>query len=384
MTDGFAPRLAPFYGGIFLALGIYMPFLPVWLAAKGLDSEAIGVVLAAPMVVRLFAVPLAARAADRREAFRAALIVTSCGTALGYTALGLAEGFAAILVIAVLAAAAFVPVFPLADAYALRGLARIGRAYGPIRVWGSVAFIVGNLLAGVLLDLLSARDLIWVIAAAFTSAALASLLLRPLPAAAAARAEVERLPRPLWRTPSFLIVAAAASLIQASHALYYGFSTIAWTGMGFDGREIGALWALGVAAEIVLFALSGRLPPAITPIRLIGIGAVGAVLRWSAMAVDPPGWTLPLLQCLHAFSFGATHLGSVLFLARAAPERLGATAQGYLSIALGTAMSLALALAGLLYGAYGTAAYGAMVVPAVAGGACLLLLRRGEPGRSTP
>ena len=79
------------------------------------------------------------------------------------------------------------------------------------------------------------------------------------------------------------------------------------------------LWALGVLAEIVLFALSARLPAAFTPSVLILIGGAGALVRWIAMALDPPGALLPFLQCLHGLSFGATHLGTLAFIGRAAP-----------------------------------------------------------------
>ena len=53
--------------------------------------------------------------------------------------------------------------------------------------------------------------------------------------------------------------------------------------------------------------------------------AAAAVLRWGVMTFDP---LLPMLQLLHAFSFGATHLGSMQLLARLAPARQFATAQG--------------------------------------------------------
>ena len=53
------------------------------------------------------------------------------------------------------------------------------------------------------------------------------------------------------------------------------------------------------------------------------------------MALDPPRALLPLLQCLHGLSFGATHLGALAFIARAAPAGLAATAQGYLAVAGG-------------------------------------------------
>ena len=52
--------------------------------------------------------------------------------------------------------------------------------------------------------------------------------------------------------------------------------------------------------------------------------ASGAVIRWSAMALDPLPPLLLLLQSLHALSFGATHLAAVGFVARAAPIELGA------------------------------------------------------------
>ena len=51
---------------------------------------------------------------------------------------------AASVAFAVLASAAHTPVFLLVDAYALRGLGRHGRAYGPVRLWGSAAFIVSS------------------------------------------------------------------------------------------------------------------------------------------------------------------------------------------------------------------------------------------------
>ena len=57
----------------------------------------------------------------------------------------------------------------------------------------------------------------------------------------------------------------ASALIQGSHAAYYTFSSITWQQSGLGGLTIAGLWALGVLAEIVVFALSPRftLPPAV-------------------------------------------------------------------------------------------------------------------------
>src|SRR5262245_8553862 len=95
--DGFAARLALFYAGLFVVVGIQLPFFPAWLEAKGLDPRAIGLVLAVPTLVRLVAVPVVARLADRGGALREALIVASFAAVAGYGLVGLAEGFGAIL-----------------------------------------------------------------------------------------------------------------------------------------------------------------------------------------------------------------------------------------------------------------------------------------------
>jgi MFS transporter, PPP family, 3-phenylpropionic acid transporter len=376
--SGFAWRLAAFYAALFMALGVQLPFLPVWLAAKGLDAAAIGLVLAIPMVVRVFAIPLAARSADHYDALRTAIAIAGAAAVLGYGALALAQGTAAIMATFAFASACYTPLMPLADAYAFLGLRRRGAdrlpAYGPVRLWGSAAFIAGSFGAGFLLDVIAPRELIWLVVVAMMLAAAAAWLLVPLPGG---EAPARRPPHPtsgLLRERAFLAMAAAASLVQASHALYYGFSTLEWQAAGLGGGAIAALWALGVVAEMALFAVSARLP--ITPETLLLIGAAGAVVRWSAMALDPPPALLPPLQCLHGLSFGATHLGAVAYIARVAPAEQGATAQGYLAVAQGLVMAAAMGLSGLLYARWGGPAYGAMALAAAIGGVCALAAGR--------
>ena len=336
----------------------------------------IGVVLAVPMIVRVFAIPLAARQADRRDALRAAIVVCSAATVIGYALIGLAEGAVAIVLAVALASAAFTPIMPLAETYALKGLIARGRAYGPVRLWGSAAFIAGSFAAGLAADAMPARALIWLIVAASLLNAVAALALAPLTPAAPGAQATAMAPRGLLRDGAFLAVLAAASLIQGSHALYYGFSTLEWTAAGLDGKAIAGLWALGVVAEIMLFALSGRLPAYLAPPALLMLGAGGAVLRWAAMALSPPALALPWLQLLHALSFGATHLGALAFLARHVPSGQGATAQGTLAIVLGAVMAAAMGVSGLLYAAYGSRAYAAMALAALAGGACAFAAHR--------
>ncbi|MGA9002611.1 MAG: MFS transporter [Pseudolabrys sp.] len=369
MSLGFVPRLAAFYAALFILPGIQMPFFPVWLKAKDVDAKLIGIVLAVPMVARVLAIPIITREADRRDV-RAVLIVASLATVIGYTLVGLSAGAAAILITYTLTSLFSTPLMPLAETYALKGLMARGRIYGSVRLWGSFAFIFGNFAAGFAADAIPARHLIWLMVAASILVAVATWTLAPL-ATSAVEPSAHGAPRQkTLRDPAFIAVLVAASLIQASHAVFYGFSAVQWHAAGLDGTFIAALWALGVAAEIVLFAVQGRLPPVFTPTMLLLIGAAAGVLRWLGMAFDPPAIVLPWLQMLHALSFGATHLGALMYLAHNAPTGQAARAQGYLAIAAGLAMAAAMGISGVLYEDFGSRAYAAMALVAFAGGAC--------------
>ncbi len=215
-----------------------MPFLPIWFAAKGLDDAVIGVALAIPLLVRLLAIPLASRIADQFDAVRAVIATGAAASLLGYGVLGLTHGPAAIMAAVALASIFCTPLMSLTDAYALRGLALRGRSYGPVRLWGSAAFIGGTLGGGMLLDLIDPRALIWVVVAAMALNAAAACALAPVGETALRPQNLSA--RVLLQDAGFVTAAVAAGLIQASHAVYYGFSALQWHSAGYDGVTIGS------------------------------------------------------------------------------------------------------------------------------------------------
>ena len=349
-TDGFAWRLSVFYAAFFVYSGITLPFLPVWLASKGLAAAEIGIILAAPMLVRPFAVPAAARLADRFAALRETLVAISMASVAGLVMLALADRFAAILAALVIASVFVTPIVPLADAYALRGLGERRRAYGPVRLWGSVSFIVANLAGGVALSLAGAGNLIWTLVAVQVVTAASAVMLVPLSERSHRDRQTTAGPS-LWKNPMFVAVLAASSLIQASHAVMYGFATLLWTA-------------------------NGRVVPAIGATGLVVLGGLGGLLRWIVMAFDPPALALPVLQCLHALSYGATHLGTMTFLAGVAGHGRHATAQGDYAAVQGVVFAVVMGLSGAMVDRFGGAAYAGMAVTAAAGTAIAIVARR--------
>ncbi|HKO71427.1 MAG TPA: MFS transporter [Bradyrhizobium sp.] len=368
----FAARLALFYGTLFGLIGTHLPFFPVWLKAVGIDSSWIGIINAVPSVTRFTILPLVTGLAERRQSLRAALIVTAFATAMGFSLIG--TGHEPLLVFIAYAATAclWTPMVPLTDAYALRGVARFGLNYGPLRLWGSAAFVVGALVCGVLVDFIAALHLIWVIAAVGGLGALASLGLQRLdnPRTASAARSHEGA---LLRDPGFLAMIVSAALIQGSHAAYYTFASISWQATGLGGVTIAGLWAIGVVAEIVVFAVSPRLT--LQPSSLVVIGGLVALARWLITAQEPSVTALSVVQLAHGFTYGLTQVGTMGLLVRHVPAHSMARGQGYFAACSGIISSTASILSGVIYARYGDRVYYLMGAMALSGAVVMWLAR---------
>jgi PPP family 3-phenylpropionic acid transporter len=364
----FAVRLALFYGAIFALIGTHLPFFPVWLKAVGIDAAWIGVISAVPAVTRFTILPLVTGLAERHAAVRGAMIVTAFVTTFGFAAIGTQHLPLAVMLAYAMTAVFWTPMVPLTDAYALRGVARYGLDYGPLRLWGSAAFIVGALGCGLFADLIAAKHLIWIIAAAAALGALISLGLQPLDGKTAPPSV-----RPgsgvLLRDRGFLAIIAASALIQGSHSAYYVFGSITWQLSGLGGLTIAALWGLGVAAEIVVFALSPRFT--LQPATLAMIGGLGAVVRWLITAQEPPVAVLAVVQLAHGLSFGLTQVGIMGLMVRHVPIAVITRAQGYVAACGGIVTTSASIVSGMIYAHYGQGAYYAMAAMALLGAAVM-------------
>ena len=360
----FANRLAVFYAALFGLSGAYTPFFPVWLQAVDTAPAMIGIIMAMPTAARLLAVPIVTAWTARHDALRGAIVATACLTFAGVLLLGTMRGALAIALVLWLVSWPWTAAFPLTDAYALRGVNYYRKNYGPIRLWGSVGYIVAALAAGYFGSAFGALDLIWVIAAVAGLGALTSFGLVGIGVSSAGTLAVSK-PTALLRTPAFVAVMVAAALIQGSHAAYYYFSAISWQAAGMSSATIGVLWALCVAVEIGLFAASPRL--GLSPAALIGLGGAGAVVRWLIMPQEPGIAVLSFAQALHALSFGATHLGVMGLLARLVPGRIMPNAQGYIATATGIVMASTGIACGWVFTSVGQSIYFGMAAMAAVG-----------------
>ncbi len=374
-------RIGLFYAALCLVYGVHLPYLPVWLDWRGLSPGEIALVTSLPFFFRVGVTPAVAIIADRAGAHRRTIVVMAWSACVLALALSAAAGFWPILACAVLYAIATATLMPLIETIAVSGVRAAGLHYGRMRLWGSLSFLAIAFAGGAAIDAVGPGAAIWLLAGATLATAGAAHLL-PLPMAY--RAEDARAPagpfaadaKRLLRAPVFLVFLAAVGAAQGSHAFFYTFGVLHWRAEGLSSTWTGTLWAIGIFAEIALFAMPAAGLRKFGAAALLMAGAGAAAMRWTAMAFDPSLAVLIVLQLTHALTYGATHLAAIRFIVRAAPSGAAATAQALYSLASGVALGLATLAGGWLYARFGGGGYAVMALLALAGLAASAALAR--------
>ncbi|MCT4657268.1 MAG: MFS transporter [Cohaesibacter sp.] len=351
---GYSWKLSLFFGGIFIPFGIYIPYFAVWLRELGFGAQEISLILTIPLITRVLFTPIMGGLADRLGDRSFTLKLYTSLYLVSFAAILLVDDLIWICVIMVISNLFQSAILPISDSLAMAGVRRYGLDYGRMRLWGSSAFIFANLAGGAIIAQWSADTIIWMMVIGNILQAMLSFFLPVDPRlidgqVRAKQARIDWSELSQFAQRGFWVVLIAASLLQASHAMLYGFGTIFWQDLGIDENTIGVLWAVSVIVEIGFFMISKKIASVLTWQRLFMIGAAGACLRWGLFPFEFSVEGYFLLQMLHGASFAAAHLGIMFFLSEFIDDTLSATGQGLYTMASGLLMALATMASGQLY-----------------------------------
>ena len=353
MAIGSARWLGLGYFTYFFCYGIYLPFWGVWLKGTGLDAEKIGLLLGCGMVARFVGSLLIASQVKNPSRLITALRLLALMTCLFAAGFWMGEQWMWLLTVMIGFNLFFSPLVPLSDALAATWTQQIGLAYGPVRLWGSLAFVISSALTGVLVSAWSSNAILMLLSIGVISM-LAGMMLTPVTQpqgherqgpAGGGWQEWRALLREnaVWR---FML---CVTLLQGAHAAYYGFSAIWWQESGYSASTVGYLWSLGVVAEIVVFAMSNRLFRRWSARDLLLLSGICALIRWGLMGATT---ALPLLivaQILHCGSFTVCHLAAMRFIAARQGAEVIRLQSLYSALAMGGGIAIMTMICGVLF-----------------------------------
>jgi len=359
------------------AMGLYLPYLSLYLSSVGLSDAAAVQVQAVVPFANLLVPPMLGYLADARHARLWLLRGFSAAATVTFGALALAgHSVAAVTVVLAAFAVARSPLLPLADATAHEHVRQYGGAYGRLRTWGSLGYLVTALVGGALYNLTSIRLLVW---ATTAMTAISTVCAWRMPAPPPPReSHLIGQVSGLLRSRRLWLFLAAAATAQTAAVCYDTSLALHLARLGYAKNFLGLVIAIGVGAEMVLIAFSGRILARFRGEHTLVAAYVVAALRWLLLSMATSPAALLAQAPLHAISFGLYWVSATTLMREYAGPRASAAGQGLLSaaVAVGSVVGNIVG-GGLLERGGGRLLYGAASgVAAVAAGLATMHARR--------
>jgi PPP family 3-phenylpropionic acid transporter len=329
-------------------LGLFFPYFSLYLRENaGLTGTQVGIALAVLPLVGIAAQPLWGQIADRTGSRSRVLSLLALGASLGYAMLYFATGFTAIVLGTAALACFSTALLPACISVTLALTRDAGPfAFGLMRVWGTVGFLVLVTSFPLILDALQewrgleavpggpsepGLEVMFPMTGGLVLIGALVALVLPRNGALALRA-----PRGDWRRlirhRPFVRLLVFALLAYLCLQGPMGLFPIFVRSHGGSLASVSHMWILMLVLEIPLIALSGASLARIGPRGLLTVGVLAGGLRWTVCGfAGDMVWIYPV-QILHGVVVAGLVIGGPLYVDAAVPPRLRSTGQGMLAM----------------------------------------------------
>ncbi len=346
-------RLSGFYFFYFASLGVFLPYWSLYLKDIGFNAAQIGEMSALMVGTKIIAPNIWGWVADHTGRSLRVIRAASFFAACFFTGYFFDQSYYWFALVTLVFSFFWNASLPQFEAVTLFHLKEHSHRYSHIRLWGSVGFIVTDLAIGYCLDFFSLAILPMVILPLLAGIWL-SALITPEVQPQAHENDQHRVFH-ILKQPEILAFFVVYMLLQLSHGPYYVFYSIYLSEFHYSAASTGWLWALGVAAEVLLFLVMHVF---LRHFRLRSILLLSLYLtfcRWLMIAWGVQTfWLLIAAQVLHAISFGASHIAAIHLVHHYFGGRHQGKGQAlYSSISFGLGAMLGSLLSGFYWDRYG-------------------------------
>ncbi|MDM8543434.1 MFS transporter [Desulfococcaceae bacterium HSG9] len=301
----------------FGVMGIFLPYFNLYCHRIGLSGSQIGALSALKSLMMVVTPLLWAMLADRYQIRRPIYIFCLMVSTASWGLYFLTTAYAYMAAITIFYGIFHAPVISFLEAFTMDILGAKKKSYGKIRVWGSVAFISVTLIMGQLIDLF---DVSIILSLIFAGGMIQTLAAFKVPSVKIGE-RASLLPQiQHFFSKRIIIFLICAFLMLVSHGAYYAFFSIHLEKSGLGGTFIGAAWALASISEIVIMMQSDRILKRFAPEKVLVFAFLTAALRWFLLMFVRSPIMIMLLQGMHAFTYGAFHVASIIYIDMLSPK----------------------------------------------------------------
>ena len=295
-------------------LGLFVPYLGIFLDGKHFSSREIGEILAIVTTTKIIGPSLWAMFADKTGKQLSIIRLGALLSLLSFMALAWLNSYWLVTLFLSLFTLFSAAILPQIEVMTQNSIRRSAKIYARIRLWGSIGFIVLAVFSGEIIAQFSQQAFVYIGALVLLCLYLITLSIKQPKIKSSAIVKQSSLFSKLfcWRFSLFFF---SGVFLQISFAPYYGFFALYLRDLGYPAYAAGLFISLGVVAEIFIFINAGKIFTLFTLKSVLAFSLLVTALRWFLVAeFADNAYLLAFSQLLHAASFGLFHSASILFL----------------------------------------------------------------------
>ncbi len=307
-------RLSANYFWYFGILGLVVPFLSVFLDARGFSSLEIGEILAVITATKIVAPTLWAQLADKSGKQLTIVKIGALLSLLSFSLIIWTVSYWPLMFSLAMFSLFWTAILPQLEVMTLNSIRKSAKIYARIRLWGSIGFIIVAMLAGELIERYSPEAFSYIGIVVLAGLFLSTLVSQQPRIKSLVKVDDSSIKDKVFKG-NFLLFFFAGLMLQMSFGPYYVFFALYLKNLAYSGFLIGIFIAIGVVAEIGIFIFAGLFFKSFSLKALISSSILLTALRWYIVGhYANSDIALALSQLIHALSFGLYHSASIAFI----------------------------------------------------------------------
>jgi PPP family 3-phenylpropionic acid transporter len=371
-------RLSTNYFWYFGLLGLIVPFLAVFLDARGFTSLEIGEILAVITATKIVAPSLWAQLADKSGQ---QLTIVKVGALLSLFCFSLiiwTFSYWPLMFSLAMFSLFITSILPQIEVMTLNSIRKSAKIYARIRLWGSIGFVIVAMLSGELIERYSAEAFSYIGIVILAGLFISTLFNKQPRIAKKTSVDNVSIKEKVFNR-NFLLFFFAGLMLQMSFGPYYVFFALYLKNLAYSGFLIGIFIAIGVVAEIGVFVFAAIFFKSFSLKTLISMSILLTAFRWFIVGhFANSDMALAFSQLIHALSFGLYHSASISFIQQHFNANQQSRGQAiYIGGVYGVGGAIGAYVAGLLWqeGIGAVITFDFAAVTALIGGILALFLR---------
>lgn len=315
---------------LYLLYGLYYMMMAassyqaVYFKDIGMNNTEIGTIQSVAPLIAMFFQPFWGMLGDRMRYKRVLLSILVGALGAISLLLRVSVAFGVVLALFTLLSIVQSPCTAIMDTITLEYTEQVRQPFGPIRMMGSIGYVLAAWLSGIYMQNDTGRVFYLMSAIAFTLFGLSFFL----PPVQGHQTREKRVPiRVLFTNKNLLLLFAMIFVSTITTTYGYSFFSKYFSQLGAPNSMVGAMLFVGSFLEIPFLLFADKIMPKLSIWAWVLLGMLITAVRWVLIGFTTNLYALMALQMPNVFATICFTYGPVLYVNKHTPLELRATAQ---------------------------------------------------------